>query len=56
MPSAVCEITKFPVATEFARRGVRRCSCAACEAHARWLALQIPAETEHESQEFPQQN
>lgn len=56
MPSAVCEITKFPVATEFARRGVRRCGCAACEAHARWLASQSPPETEHETQELPPQN
>jgi hypothetical protein len=34
MTNAVCEVTKFPVATEFRRRAVRRCSCQACESYA----------------------
>jgi hypothetical protein len=34
MTNAVCEVTKFPVATEFKRRAARRCSCRACETHA----------------------
>jgi hypothetical protein len=34
MTNAVCEVTKFPVAMEFKRRAVRRCSCQACEAYA----------------------
>ena len=34
MTNAVCEVTKFPVAMEFKRRTVRRCSCVACEAYA----------------------
>jgi hypothetical protein len=48
MPSAICEITKFPVGTEFARRGVRKCACAACEAHARGLASETSLETDTE--------
>jgi hypothetical protein len=35
MPVTVCRITKFPVATEFARRSVRQCTCEPCEAYAR---------------------
>jgi hypothetical protein len=34
MTNAVCEVTKFPVAIEFRRRAVRRCSCQVCEAYA----------------------
>ena len=34
MTNAVCEVTKFPVAIEFKRRAVRRCSCEACESYA----------------------
>jgi hypothetical protein len=34
MMTAICEVTKFPVAVEFKRRAVRRCSCQSCEDYA----------------------
>jgi hypothetical protein len=56
MSSTICEITKFPVGTEFARRGVRKCPCAACEAHARSLASETPLETDLRSLALPPQD
>jgi hypothetical protein len=40
MTTATCEVTKFPVAMEFKRRAVRRCSCHACEAYAGMMACE----------------
>jgi hypothetical protein len=43
MNDAICQITKFPVAIEFKRRAVRRCTCHACETHAAALSCEAVA-------------
>ena len=49
MTNAVCEVTKFPVALEFKRRAVRRCSCQACESY----AFVVTCEAVIAAQSFP---